>query len=138
MNSHRFFAVNVLLVVILSTLVTLGGCETLTPTREAESIEQRAFALYGTFVIYQEAAARSMSDPQIPDSVKREAQQIDARAAPIASSLAESTATLSRLRREFEEGAASEGELLTAIRSVERWTQELAPLIARLISTVGG
>lgn len=50
-------------------LVFAGGCATLEPVKTAETPEQKAFALHGTYVIYKEIAADLAEDPETPTTV---------------------------------------------------------------------
>lgn len=122
----------------LLALVLIAACSTLAPVQSAETTEQRAFAAYGTFVVYQEAAASLMPDPTVPDAVKRQIQRIDADAQPIVQSMADAVRELSRVRAEYEAGEAEAGAVRTAAANVERWVRELQPVLTRLIETVEG
>lgn len=119
-------------------LLTAFACSTAGPVKEAETVEQHAFALYGTYVIYQQQAAELMGREQVPDSVKRKIQEIDARAHPIARSVSVSAREVLRVRREFEAGRAEEGVLLAALRNAERWTNELRPVLAEFLTAIEG
>ena len=57
-----------LLIAPLLLLFAVAGCATIEPVRTAETPEQKAFALHGTYVIYKEVAADLAEDPDTPDA----------------------------------------------------------------------
>lgn len=127
-----------ILIAWLLSLALVAGCATLEPMQAAETTEQRAFAAYGTFTVYEEAAADLMRSESVPDSAKARIQRVDADAKPVADSLLDATKALVRVRNEYREGEADAGAVRTAIDNVERWAAELEPVLSRLVSAVQG
>lgn len=68
--------------VFLFLIVT--ACATFDPIGAAETLEQKAFAAYGTFVVYEENAADLMGSANVPDEVKVVIQATDSIAKPAA------------------------------------------------------
>lgn len=64
----------------------LPGCAN-NPVAAAQDVEQRAYAVYGSFVIVEEQAAKIVSDPNVPAAVKQALRGADARAKPSADAL---------------------------------------------------
>ena len=62
--ARSFFLAMVLVLVLL-----LGGCALTKPVRTAETPEQKAFALYATYVITLEQATGVLMEPSIPVSL---------------------------------------------------------------------
>ncbi len=52
---------------LLVFAIFISGCATVEPVKTAETPEQKAFALYGTYVIYKEVGADLAVDPDTPD-----------------------------------------------------------------------
>lgn len=72
---------------LLGATLSLAGCGTVQAVNavgQASTLEQRAFALYGTFVTLEEAAAVLVRDTSIPKSVRKAIQAADKRAKPLA------------------------------------------------------
>lgn len=114
----------------------VAGCSTLSPLKAAETAEQRAFAAYGTFVVYQELAVDIMRDPQVPDSVKLRIQRAEGQAKPVADSLLDTALEVSSIRRQFDEGRATDSALLVAVQMLDESLERLAPLINNLVAAV--
>lgn len=79
---------------MISRIVTLACVAALTfsacavnPFKAATNLDQRAFASYGTFVVFEEQAAAVVQDPSIPGNVKQALKMADARAKPAADAL---------------------------------------------------
>lgn len=90
---HRNFfvpgalAIWALMIAVSATLTgLLPGCAH-SPLSAAKDVEQRAFAVYGSFVIVEEQAAKMSRDPSVPASVKQALRGADARAKPSADAL---------------------------------------------------
>jgi hypothetical protein len=58
-----------LLAISVPTTLLLPGCVN-SPVQQAETPEQKAYALYGTYVIFQEKAAELVQDSSTSESVK--------------------------------------------------------------------
>jgi len=80
----RLYIPTYLRAIVLAVALALAGCSTADPLKTAQTLEQKAFALYGTFVVYEEAGAEMILDPAVPDSVKVVIQQADSVAKPAA------------------------------------------------------
>lgn len=73
------------------------GC-TSNPVTEAQTLEQKGYASYGVYVIYQGKAAALYKEPTTPDRVKRVLQQADALAYPVSLTLLEALDLVGDLR----------------------------------------
>lgn len=75
---------------ILISLVALAltACG-VNPFADAETIQQKGYASYGTFVILEEQAAAIVQDPSVPEDVKQKLKDADKEAKPIADDLHE-------------------------------------------------
>jgi len=59
----------------------LASCVT-QPAATAQTVDQRAYAVYGTWTLVEEQAAKVIQDPAVPDAVKSAIRSADARAKP--------------------------------------------------------
>lgn len=82
---------------LVVVLAVLTGCVA-NPVKEAETLEQRAYALYGTYVIFQEKAAVLVQDATVPERIKQTLRDADKVAYPAAESLVDAVATVSDIR----------------------------------------
>lgn len=90
-RTHRPFWPGVALVIISAAtfaygLANLPGCAS-NPVTAAQDSEQRAYAIYGTFVIVEEQAAKLVGSSQVPNPVVTAIKLADARAKPSADAL---------------------------------------------------
>ena len=95
---------------LLAIMFVLQACAASNPIAKAETVEQRAFATYGTFVIFEEQAAKLVSSGQLSDSTVRAIGRADARAKPVADSLLEATLEFSAIKTEFDSGGTGEAK----------------------------
>lgn len=70
------------------SLIALGltACG-VNPFQGAETIQQKGYASYGTFVILEEQAAAVAQDPAVPENVKQALRDADKEAKPVADDL---------------------------------------------------
>ena len=123
---------------VLLLLVGLQGCASTNPMAAAETAEQRAYAAYGKFVIFQEKAADLVEEESISDDVKLGIIQAEEQAKPVADGLLESYAEFIAIKAEFDAGETSEERLVAAANSLNDWVTRLAPLINELVRNLKG
>lgn len=118
----------------LLPLLLLTGCAS-NPFNTAKTVEQKSYALYGTFVIVEEQAAVLMGYADVPASVKRAMQRADARAKPAADELKKAVDAYSRVRIGLE---GSPDDARYAAENLSRVYMETRPIIVCLITIVRG
>ena len=125
---------NRLLVVIACVALTaLSACKTVTaPTEVAQTPEQKAFALYGTFVVFEELAASVATDPTTPVEVKTVIKQSDATAKPAADALLASARQVIQIQAELAAGKTGTEKLEVANQRLLAWVTEAQPKILAL------
>lgn len=130
--------------------IFLVGCPT-NPIRQAESFEQKAFALYGTYVIFQGKAAELVQDAATPERVKQGLRDADKVAYPVAESLVDAATTVGDIRDiigmcktleapEANPACATSNEqrLANAINNLSTIYFRAQPIILNLVATVKG
>lgn len=121
---------------LLFMLVWLQSCATIAgPYKAAETAEQKAFALYGTFVVFEERGASIINDNRIDIDARRLIQRVDARAKPVADSTLEAALQVNEVRGEV---GASENKLATVTANLENWIMRFEPLVTELVAAVKG
>lgn len=116
-----------------AALTVLAACKTLTaPVETAQTPEQKAFAIYGTFVIYEELAASVSTDPATPPSIKLTIKKMDATAKPAADSLLASGLQVIQIQRELAAGGTPTEKLEIANQRLLAWIIEAQPKILAL------
>ena len=121
---------------LLLALVWLQGCATIAgPYNAAETAEQRAFALYGTFVVFEERGAAIINDQTIDVDARRAIQRADAAAKPVADSMLEAALAVNDVRNQLD---APEGTLVTVTNNLENWVDRFEPLVTNLLNAIRG
>lgn len=128
--------------VLLVFVLALSACEGCTnlkgPSEVAETSEQQAYALYGQFVIAEEAAAGIVEDPGTPQEVRETIAQADAIAKDVADDLLAASRSVMRIRAEIAAGKSTEEKLNLAIINLDKWVAEAKPKIQALVSSLSG
>lgn len=123
---------------LLLFAIALAGCQSANPMAAANTNEQRAYAAYGTFVIFQEKAADLAEDSAIPRGVKLRIIQAEERAKPAADSLLDAYTEFLVIRAQFDAGQTTEEKVLIASNNLNDWVTRLLPLINELVRNVKG
>lgn len=123
----------------LSLLVAVGamqGCTSANPIKAAETNEQRAYAIYGTFVIFSEKAADLAENPSLPRNVRLSLVEAEEDASPIVDGMLEVFAEYQVIEAEFKAGMTTEERFLTVANNLNSWVNRVAPLVNRLVARV--
>lgn len=130
--------------------VIFAAC-TVNPVRDAETFEQKAFALYGTYVIFQGKAAELVQDSTVSERIKQGLRDADKVAYPVAEELVDAATTVGDIRDIIEMCNAleapeanpactptNEQRLANAITNLSTIYFRAQPIILRLVATVKG
>lgn len=118
--------------------LALQACASVNPIAQAETTEQRAYAVYGTYVIMQEQAAVLVSSGDLPNSAVLAIADADERAQPVLDSLLLTYREYLSVKAEFDAGRAEQGTLLTVLENVNSWIERAVPLVNNLTAAVEG
>lgn len=116
----------------------LSACGTLNPLSHAQTVEQKAYGLYGEFVVVEEQAAVAVQDAAVPQNVRASIAAADAAAKPVADELLKSAAIVKGIRDDLASGHSTEEKLVVATASLQRWYTELSQQLPRLAAAVRG
>ena len=125
-------------IVITLLLVFVTACSAINPVGKADTVEQKAYAAYGTYVIFAEKAADLVERPDLSTSVKLKLIEAEERASPIVKQLLGTTQEYAAIQAEVAAGTTSEERLLIVSGQLNNWVNRLLPLIDNLIRTVKG
>ena len=104
----------------------LVACESINPVGKAETLEQRAYAVYGTYVLFAEKAADLAENDALPRSVRLGLVNSEERASPVVTSLLNAMQDMQALNNS------------TTRTSLESWIDRALPLINDLVRSVKG
>lgn len=123
---------------LLLWVFAFAGCQSANPIAAAETSEQRAYAAYGTFVIFQEKAADLVEEQSLSRSVRLRIVQAEERAKPVADSLLDAYVEFISVKAEFDAGNTSQDRLVIAANRLDGWVTRLAPLVNELVRIIKG
>jgi hypothetical protein len=126
----------------------LGGC-TANPVKEAESFEQKAYALYGVYVISQGKAAALFQDPAVPEKAKLVLKVANDRSYPVAVSLVDAAEEVGEIRTVLDQCSTAvepdpvcvptnEQRLTNAINNLSTIYFRAQPVLLGLVAAVKG
>src|SRR5688572_5375954 len=122
-------------------VASLGGCATANQVNavvSAESTEQRAFALYGSFTVLEERAAEMITDKRIPKSVRLAIQRADKVAKPLADQVRGLAVELNAARLAFNTAQGSAEKVAAASTALASALVRFQPAFAAMASAVNG
>lgn len=125
-----------LLAIAIPVTLVLSGCGTTSAVKQAETPEQKAYALYGTYVIFQEKAAELVQDSTTPENVKEALREADRVAYPVAESLVDAVREVEAIRQQVVSGMTPEEKLTIAISNLSRIYFAAAPKLLAVVAAV--
>jgi len=129
---HRFAQFWFLALVVLA----LQGCPATNPVREAQTLDQKGYALYGMFVVFEEQAASLKLQGVLSESAQDKIREIDGKAKPLADKLLDALTEVSTIRRALEKGESTQEKLQIAVANLDQWILNAEPEITALINFV--
>jgi len=128
------FAATLLVVAVAA----LSACGTLNPLSHAQTLQQKAYAQYGVFVVIEEQAAAIVQEASVPASAKQAVARTDAVAKPVADKLLAAVLAVDQIREDIRAGKTTEDKLVIATANLQKWYDEVVPLINDLVAAVKG
>lgn len=139
MTSHRdpyrqlWLATYIALAAIALSAV---GCASINPVASAKTLEQKVYATYGSFVVFEVQAAEVIKSPDVPPEVKALIRQADAAAKPAADAMFDAAVELIKIKSDLEAGQSTEERVLIATQNLNKWYLEAEPRITALVTAV--
>ena len=116
----------------------LQACAAYNPVSKAETTEQRAYAIYGTFVIVEEAAAELIASGTLSDDTVLAIAAADERAKPTADLLIEALEEYLVIKAQLAAGESTQEQLDIAVTNLNLWVERVVPLVNTLRAAVEG
>lgn len=121
---------------VVCALAVLVSCTTTNPIAVATDIEQRAFAMYGSFVIAEEQGAKLATDSRVPLSVRVAIKRADNAAKPAADALLQVLKTYEEVAQSFKIGATTHSTLNTAADNLDAQIKVSQQNVAALVNAM--
>ena len=100
--------------------------------RAAETVEQQAFASYGTFVAYQETVADLVESPTATPEFRQLAAQADTAAKPLADALFDSAVALIKARAAVDALDPDDPQFATKVVEMNDATDQVRAAVGNL------
>lgn len=134
------------MLLMLAVILSLQACGAANPLARAETVEQKAYASYGSFVIAKEQVAKAIQSGELSDDVVLRVAAADRVVTPVADQGLELIDKLETIREEYENCTAAVevdcettgDRLLAALSNLNRWILEVDPLITQLRNAAAG
>ena len=124
------------LLMMFAMSIFMAGCS-VNPISEAETAEQRAFAVYGIYVASAETAADIFQDPEIPQGVRDDVRELANRSRPLVEGMYEAAQLAREAREDFRSGGETTGIRVNAtITNLETWIAQAQPIVDRFKRSV--
>lgn len=124
--------------VCVVAMMALSACGSLNPVSRAETASQKTYALYGTFVVFEEQAAQIAQDSNVSLEVKRSLAAADAVAKPVMDKSVDLALTVDGIREDLAEGNSTEELLVIATENLMKWYLDAVPKVQALVAAVRG
>jgi len=131
---YNFLRFQFLLVIVLA----LQACGAANAVKRAETVEQKAYAAYGEFVIVSEQAAKLVSSGQLDNRSIIAIGRAEEAAKEVADPLIELTVEFEAIRKEYLAGGTGEIRFISTMNNLNNWVERLLPLVANLQSVKEG
>lgn len=122
---------------MFTAIIVAASCA-YNPVAAAKTPEQKAFAIYGEFVVFEEAAAKVASNPTTPATVLASIKSADARAKPVMDSTLSAALEVVSIEQQIAAGSTTQDKLVIATANLQSWVDQGTPLVNNLVSAVKG
>ena len=128
---QRYFAF-----LLLLTALGLQACASINPIAAAETPDQRAYAIFGTFTIFSEKAADLAENPTLPRNVRLGLVNAQEEARPVVNDMLEVLDEYETIKAQVEAGETGQDRFAIVARNLNSWVDRVVPLVNRLVSRV--
>ena len=121
---------------LLLTALGLQACASINPIAAAETPDQRAYAIFGTFTIFSEKAADLAENTSLPRSIRLGLVNAQEDARPIVMSMLEVLDEYETIKAQIDAGGTGQNRFVIVANNLNSWVDRVAPLVKRLVNAV--
>lgn len=118
--------------------VAAAACVVTNPIKTANTVQQKAYATYGTFVVFEELAAKVVSTGGVSDRVKSDIAKADAVAKPTMDLLLTAVQAVDTLQVQLAAGQTTPEKLTAAVLALNTLLAQATPQVNDLVKAVQG
>ena len=122
----------------LVAIALLAGCVT-SPVQVAQTTEQKAYALYGTFVIVEDQAVKlTAPSSALTPAVKAPIINAVQKAQPVVDSMLAATQKAESAKADFDAKKIDTPAFQIVVDNLGNWVSQAEPLVLSLVTAVKG
>lgn len=123
-----------------AAMLVLGACATTPadPLNAATTLSQKAYAVYGTFVVYEEQGAALVGNPKVAPEAKAAIKAADAKAKPIVDAMMETAVAVDQIKKDVAAGLKDNTALYVVASNLQAWLNNAVPAVEHLVDAVKG
>lgn len=122
----------------IAVLPACGAITEVSAVAQAETLEQRAFALYGTFVVLEERAADIVEDRRVPVETRKRIQDLDKITKPAADIVLNAAKQLAEARTAYQHSTGTADKVAALSTSLAGALATLQPRITAFVQLIEG
>lgn len=126
----------IICIAAIAVAMLASACASLNPFAAADGPEEKAYAVLGTYHVFQAQALKIASDRTLPDKVRLAVADADAAAVPILKSLDKALADALDARDALDAGKTSKERVSIVLTNLLEWTQKAQRAVNNLKAAV--
>lgn len=108
------------------------------PVADSKTIEQKADAVYGEYVIAKEQVQALLADPSVDAATKTKIANATVATTPAADDLFSGLTAYSSAESDLVASKGTQAAVDTAVANLSKWLAQAQPLVDELMTLVGG
>lgn len=133
MKSMKIFAI-----MAMCAVTMISASCAVNPVSTASTVDQKTYALYGEFVVFEELGAQLVKSTSTPAAVVSAIRKADATAKPAMDNALAAEQLAQAIRIQLAAGATTQDKLNVALTNLDSWVAQATPLVSNLVDAVKG
>lgn len=128
----------IMAVLALAAMALVSASCATNPVATASTVDQKTYAIYGEFVVFEEIGAQLVQASTTPAAAVSAIKAADKVAKPVMDSLLAAELLTSQIRVQLAAGTTTQDKLDTAMTQLSSWVSQATPLVNNLVTAVKG
>lgn len=130
------FLLTPLVAAMLVGMAACSGCSAINPLAAAEGVDEKGYAVMGTYNAFQKQIEKVVLDETLPTNVRLAAADADKAATPVIASLSESLALYEDVQLALALGQSPPEDAAVVIANLKDWTERGKAVVKSLKKAV--